>query len=161
KKRLIREDLAKAGEITGLTINWWIGLSVLHNLFSLEHNAICDHLLTMYPEWKHRDDQSPEADACNNANDEQLYPLARLINRALMAKIHAVEWTPGILGTPSLKIAMHANWWGVLGEHVKKALGRLSENESFSGIPGSLTNHHTGDYCLTEEFTAVYRLHPL
>jgi hypothetical protein len=151
KKRLIREDLAAAGEQTGLTINWWIGLSLLHNLFSLEHNAICDHLLTAYSEWG---DGSPE-------NDEQLYRLARLVNAALMAKIHTVEWTPGILGTPALNIGMHANWWGLLSENVKKALGRISENESFSGIPGSLTNHHGADYCLTEEFTSVYRLHPL
>jgi hypothetical protein len=27
--------------------------------------------------------------------------------------------------------------------------------------PGSETNHHGVDYCLTEEFAAVYRLHPL
>ena len=161
KNHLIREDLATAGEVTGLTINWWIGLSVLHNLFSLEHNAICDHLLTAYPAWRFREEKTEEDKKWNQANDEQLYRLARLVNSALMAKIHTVEWTPGILGTASLRIAMNANWWGLLGEHIKKALGRLSENESFSGIPGSLTNHHGADYCLTEEFTAVYRLHPL
>ena len=150
QKRLIREDLAGL-EHTGLTANWWIGLSLLHNLFSLEHNAICDHLLKTFPAWR---DGSPEM-------DEQLYRLARLINCAVMAKIHTAEWTPGILGTPALNIAMHANWSGLLGEAAKRTFGRISENESFSGIPGSLTNHHGADYCLTEEFTAVYRLHPL
>src|SRR5262249_15787153 len=44
---------------------------------------------------------------------------------------------------------------------VKKTLGRISASEAISGIPGSAVNHHGADYCLTEEFTAVYRLHPL
>ena len=29
------------------------------------------------------------------------------------------------------------------------------------GIPGSQTNHHGVPYSLTEEFVAVYRMHPL
>ncbi len=29
------------------------------------------------------------------------------------------------------------------------------------GIPGSATNHHGVPYSLTEEFVAVYRMHPL
>ena len=29
---------------TGFFDNYWIGLSILHTLFSLEHNAICDAL---------------------------------------------------------------------------------------------------------------------
>ena len=78
-----------------------------------------------------------------------------------MAKIHTVEWTPAILPNPSLQIGMNANWWGLLSANVKKAFGRISENEAFSGIPGSETNHHAAPYSLTEEFTAVYRMHPL
>ncbi len=31
-------------EITGFTENSWVGLSLLHGLFALEHNAICDML---------------------------------------------------------------------------------------------------------------------
>ena len=34
-------------------------------------------------------------------------------------------------------------------------------NEEISGIPGSPTDHHGAPYSLTEEFVAVYRLHPL
>jgi hypothetical protein len=60
-----------------------------------------------------------------------------------------------------LQVAMNANWWGILSAGVKKAFGRVSENEGFSGIPGSETNHHAAPYSLTEEFTAVYRMHPL
>src|SRR4029079_15031599 len=44
---------------------------------------------------------------------------------------------------------------------VKKQFGRISTSEAVSGIAGSETNHHGADYSLTEEFTAVYRLHPL
>ena len=50
---------------------------------------------------------------------------------------------------------------GFAGAPVKKYLGRISTSEAISGIPGSATNQTGADYCLTEEFTAVYRLHPL
>jgi hypothetical protein len=137
-------------ENTGLTSNWWLGLSLLHNIFTLEHNAICDHLIKTFPEWK----DLPDGDA-------QFFRVARLVNNALMAKIHTVDWTPAILTHPALQIGMNANWWGLLGEPIKKYIGRISASEAFSGIPGSETNHNGVDYCLTEEFTAVYRLHPL
>jgi hypothetical protein len=137
-------------EATGLTANWWLGLSLLHNLFTLEHNAICDHLVQSFPEWK--DDPG---------QDQQIFRVARLVNTALMAKIHTVDWTPAILTHPALQVGMNANWSGLAGARLKKAFGRISESESISGIPGSQTNQHGADYALTEEFTAVYRLHPL
>jgi hypothetical protein len=137
-------------ETTGLTSNWWLGLSLLHNVFTLEHNAICDHLLQAFPEWK--DDPS---------EDDRVFRVARLVNNALMAKIHTVDWTTAILTHPALQVGMRANWNGLAGEAVKKTFGRISANEAISGIPGSSVNHHGADYCLTEEFTAVYRLHPL
>jgi hypothetical protein len=137
-------------EITGLSSNWWVGLALLHNLFTLEHNAICDHLVQAYPEW------------CNDPRaDDRIFRAARLVNNALTAKIHTVDWTTAILPNQALQIGMNANWGGLLGANVKKYFGRLSESEAISGIPGSATNHHGADYCLTEEFTAVYRLHPL
>jgi hypothetical protein len=128
---------------------------LLHNLFTLEHNAICDHLLQAYPEWQ--DDPQKTA----QEKDEQAFRVARMVNNALMAKIHTVDWTPAILTHPALQIGMNANWWGLAGEQIKKNLGRISTSEAISGIPGSDTNHTGADYCLTEEFTAVYRLHPL
>src|SRR5262249_53354105 len=137
-------------EITGNAANWWLGLSLLHNLFTLEHNAICDHLLHAFPEW--RDDPQ---------KDDEIFRVARLVNNALVAKIHTVDWTTAILTHPALQIGMNANWWGLAGEHVKKYLGRISTSEAISGIPGSVKNHFGADYCLTEEFVAVYRLHPL
>jgi heme peroxidase len=145
KAHLLPIDPATGIERTGFTDNWWIGLSLLHNLFAAEHNAIYDALRSEYPYW----------------NSDQLFDTTRLVNTALMAKIHTVEWTPGILAHPTLQIAMDANWWGLLGERINKTFGRLSRSEVVSGIPGSETNHSSVPYALTEEFVAVYRLHSL
>lgn len=124
---------------------WWLGLSLMQTLFTLEHNSICDRLKGEYPSW----------------SDEDLFQRARLINAALLAKIHTVEWTPGILGHPTLQVGMAGNWWGLETERVARVLGRLSRSEVISGIPGSETNHFGVPYTLTEEFVAVYRMHPL
>src|SRR5207249_1865531 len=60
-----------------------------------------------------------------------------------------------------MKVAMHANWWGLAGEQIYKALGRISTSEVISGIPGSPKDHFGVLYSLTEEFVSVYRMHPL
>jgi hypothetical protein len=132
-----RQSLAQPGA--------WLGLALLINLFSLEHNAICDRLKAAYASW----------------SDDELYCKAQLINSALLAKIHTVEWTPGILGHPTLQIAMRANWWGLAGEWAYRHFGRLTRNEVVSGIVGGRTDHFGVPYALTEEFVAVYRMHPL
>lgn len=126
-------------------VGWWVGLELFYTLFTLEHNAICDRLKQEYPEW----------------GDDDLFEHARLINAAIIAKIHTVEWTTAILGHPVLQIAMRSNWWGLAGEHIKNLFGRLSGSELISGIPGSETDHFGVPYSLTEEFVAVYRMHPL
>jgi hypothetical protein len=56
---------------------------------------------------------------------------------------------------------MKANWWGLLGEPIARRFGRVFQSEELSGIPGSATEHHRAAYAITEEFTAVYRMHPL
>ena len=124
---------------------FWLGLAMMGVLFTKEHNAICDYLRSHYPHW----------------TDEELFERARLVTVALMAKIHTVEWTPAILGHPTLQVAMSANWWGLAGERIHKLLGRISESEVISGIPGSQKNHFGVPYSMTEEFVAVYRMHPL
>ena len=133
----------QGADLTGFNDNWWVGLSLLHNLFAREHNVICDALKARYPAW----------------NDEELFQRARLINAALIAKIHTVEWTPGILAHPALNFGMHANWSGVPYRVMRKVLGKKSE--AGHGIVGSPTDQHSAPYALTEEFTSVYRLHPL
>jgi hypothetical protein len=142
------KDGKQAGvELTGFNDNWWMGQSLIHNLFVREHNRICDELGRLYPERKN--------------DDQWLFQKGRLIVAAISAKIHTIEWTPGILGHPALDLAMHANWSGLLGEKLFRHCGRFADNDGISGIRGSETNHHATGYCLTEDFVAVYRLHPL
>jgi hypothetical protein len=131
-------------DLTGFSDNYWIGLSLLHTLFAKEHNAICDHLKGAYPTW----------------DDERLFLTARLVNSALSAKIHTVEWTPGILANPVLERAMNANWYGILPRWVRQKFGHVG-TEMIGGVVGSEQAHHAAPYAITEEFVSVYRLHPL
>ncbi|MEU1184417.1 peroxidase family protein [Streptomyces sp. NPDC005820] len=124
---------------------FWLGLAMMHDLFTREHNAICDHLHGAYPSW----------------GDEELFQRARLVNAALLAKIHTVEWTPAVISHPTTVTALRANWWGIAGERVHRLFGRISDSEVISGIPGGETDHYGVPYSLTEEFVAVYRMHPL
>jgi hypothetical protein len=128
-----------------LVPGWWLGLEMLQTVFVLEHNAICDRLRAEYPSW----------------SDDDLFEHARLVCAALIAKIHTVEWTTALLGHPALQIGMRTNWWGLAMERVTKLWGRLGDSEIVSGIPGSPVNHYGVPYALTEEFVAVYRMHPL
>ncbi|GAB7363174.1 hypothetical protein MBLNU230_g3458t1 [Neophaeotheca triangularis] len=130
---------------TGFNNNWWLGLELLHTLFALEHNAICAQLKLSNPAW----------------SGDQIFNVARLINCALMAKIHTVEWTPAILAHPTLDVSMNANWSGLVGAQLTQILGRISPSEAISGIPGSGADSGVAPYSLTEEFVSVYRMHPL
>ncbi|WP_088239434.1 peroxidase family protein [Calothrix rhizosoleniae] len=132
-------------DLTGFNDNWWVGLSMLHTLFVKEHNTICDRLKQEYPDWQ----------------DDDLFDHARLINAALMAKIHTVEWTPGILPHPATDLALNINWAGILGQDITNLFGRFDDGDILNGIMGSPTDHHTAPYYLTEEFVSVYRMHPL
>jgi heme peroxidase len=143
--RLFADPKDPGIDLAGFNENWWFGLSCLHTLFTKEHNAICDVLSKENPRW----------------DDQRLFDTAWLINSALMAKIHTVEWTPGIVNTPALWLAMNVNWSGLLGQHIKDRFGRLGDSEVFSGIMGSPQEHHGAGFQLTEEFISVYRMHPL
>lgn len=37
--------------LTGFNTNWWIGLEILHTLFALEHNSVCDMFRKKHPDW--------------------------------------------------------------------------------------------------------------
>ena len=130
-------------EITGFNDNWWLGLSLFHQLFTLEHNAICDRLKAEFPDW----------------GDEQLFQTARLVNAALMTKIHDLEWVPIILANRPVQYGLKVSWWGMLGKWIATHIGRLPDSEMLSGIPGSATDHHAAPYAITEEFVSVYRMH--
>ena len=77
-------------EITGVNANWWLGLSLFHQLFTVEHNAICDRLKAEYPQWE----------------DEQLFQTARLVNAALITKIHDLEWTTAVLANKAVQTGL-------------------------------------------------------
>lgn len=142
---LLGLDPEKGVELSGFNDSWWLGLSLMTNLFVREHNAIAAQLRLSYP----------------MADSEWIFGKARLINAALMAKIHAVEWTPAILNTPTLRAGMRGNWWGILGESYERAHGRQGLGERITGIPGSEKDHHGRPFAITEEFVAVYRMHSL
>ncbi len=124
---------------------FWIGLAMLQNVFTLEHNAVCDMFAGHYPTW----------------TDDEIFQRARLVVAALVAKIHTVEWTPAVISHPTTVTALRANWFGLAGERLKNAYGRISSSELISGIPGAATEHYGVPFSLTEEFAAVYRMHPL
>lgn len=141
----LERDPATGRNLTGFTENSWVGVDMLHTLFTREHNAICDMLKQAYPK----------------AEDAWLYAKARLVNGALMAKIHTVEWTPAILPQPTIVLGMNTNWHGLAGEDLQDVFSFLNDDELLGGIVGSKTDHHSAPYSLTEEFVSVYRMHAL
>ena len=138
-------DRFEKQELAGVTGNWWIALSLLHRLFAHEHNAIVDRLRIDHPD----------------KDGEWLFQKARLINAALIAKIHTTEWTPALMNSPSGRFIMRTNYWGMAGESFTRGFGRLDDSETFSGIMGSPAEHHAAPYAMTEEFAACYRMHSL
>jgi hypothetical protein len=124
---------------------FWLGLGMMQALFSLEHNSIAGMLEAAHPEF----------------DDETLFQRARLVTCALIAKIHTVEWTPAVAAHPTAVTGLHANWWGLVGPKLHNFVAAISKNEALRGIPGIATEDYGVPYALTEEFVAVYRMHPL
>ncbi len=144
-------------EDTGFRNNWWVGLALMHNLFAREHNAIADMLASRYP----------------LMTDQQLYDKARMINAAVIVKIHTVEWTPAIIPNPTLEVGMNANWYG-LNKYLSPKLVTLPPfvplpyRHVIFGIRGGSRELHKDPqtqtevpFALTEEFVSVYRMHTL
>ncbi len=167
-------------EVTGFRENWWVGLSMLHHLFVLEHNAIANMLIKRYvtkdPQtklwiWKN----GKEVKKLNDKElDEQVFQTARLINAAVMAKIHTVEWTPAILANKVLKKAMFTNWYGLANPQTWSRFLKyipgvgntnwfegINSGYMIGGIVGDKANNFGVPYSISEEFTSVYRLHSL
>jgi hypothetical protein len=139
-------DDASGQTITGFNESWWLGLGSMHTLFAREHNVLCDELRSQYPSW----------------GDERIFQTARLIVSALIAKIHTVEWTPAILGTEVIDIGLNTNWSGPPAHDWLTRLGIwLIDSHASVGIPKTMPDHCGVPYSLTEEFTTVYRMHPL
>ncbi len=123
---LLPVDPDTGTELTGFSRNWWVALGAIHTLFVREHNAICDRLQEAHPDW----------------DDEALFETARLVNAAVMAKIHTVEWTPAILPNRTLHDGMFSNWYGLItslfGGKRKKALEEIPiTNRELGGVLGN------------------------
>ncbi|XP_031564179.1 alpha-dioxygenase 2-like [Actinia tenebrosa] len=137
-------------EITGFSNNWWVGLSLLHNAFTHEHNSVCDMLKNKHPSW----------------SDQKIYDTARLIISALIAKIHVVEWTPTILNEKFVKYAVDVEWFGKLAPEVLSALMKNNVTLDPGSVKANIGNprnfgKNNVPFSLTEEFVAVYRFHSL
>lgn len=195
-------------EETGFFENWWVGLSMFHNLFIRNHNAIAqDPEFVRQVKEQLKESQALfayDADArqivrvsrdqvfasdgsvidpvkYNAVLDQMLYDKARLVNTAIIAKIHTIEWTPAVLQTKALDRGMRANWYGLLEGQKKKTdegteewerilkvakfLGlddtKLVEEQMLFGLVGRKKDLSGSPFVITEEFTAVYRLHSL
>lgn len=180
-------------ELTGFRDNWWLGLSLLHTLFVKEHNKIAEMLFKnhvaatknpeiyrWYPDGKRK--LRGKQGWANEKSfvvfnvpqlDEHIFQTARLINSAVLAKIHTVEWTPAILPNPNLIRGMCANWYGLANPKCMSGkLGKLPSktdllgsgidiNFIMGGIVGNEINTYGTPFSITEEFTSVYRLHSL
>ncbi len=140
---LLRRD----GQVlTGFAESWWLGLSVMHTLFALEHNLLCDELLQQHPDW----------------SQDRVFNTARLIVAALIAKIQTLEWTPTALATETLRLGMNANWNGPAPRDRLTRFGAwLIDAHAGVGIPKTDPYHYGVPFSLTEEFVTVYRMHPL
>ena len=138
-------------EDSGFTRDWWVGLSMFHTLFARHHNTICAGLESAYP--------------AHPWTSDQLFKTARLINAAVMAKIHTVEWTPAILANDKVAAGLCTNWWGLI-ETRRKPFGRrkmLSKLEVqhpvLGGLVGGRRSNHGTRYQFSEQFVSAYRLH--
>jgi Animal haem peroxidase len=128
-----------------LVPGFWLGLGMMQTLFALEHNSIAAMLAAAHPEF----------------DDETLFQRARLVTCAVIAKIHTTEWTPAVTAHPTAVEGLYANWWGLAGPKLHDFVAAISGDEALRGIPGTQTEDYGVPYALTEEFVAVYRMHPL
>jgi alpha-dioxygenase len=84
-----------------------------------------------------------------------------LVTSAVIAKVHTIDWTVELLKTKTMRAAMRANWYGLLGKKIKDTFGHIG-GPALGGLVGlKEPNNHGVPYSLTEEFTSVYRMHPL
>ncbi|AQK94999.1 Alpha-dioxygenase 1 [Zea mays] len=94
KLTIIVQQLEDAsGNVFGLAVKCWVGVSILQALFVKERNAVCDAIKEEHP----------------NLSDEELYRYARLVTSAVIAKVHTVDWAVELLKTKTMRAGMHAN----------------------------------------------------
>ncbi|NCN27445.1 peroxidase [bacterium] len=147
-------------ELVGFKRNWWLGLSLLHHVFILEHNAIVQKLQSEYPKM----------------SSDELYNKARLVNAAIMAKIHTTEWSYAVSPNEAMKLTQDTNWSGLINPTKKRKVGFFNGQPGIldlfnrgTGMPGSWMSGIVGGetklsgvpYAMTQEFVSAYRMHSL
>uniref|UniRef100_A0A0D9Y9P9 Alpha-dioxygenase 1 n=2 Tax=Oryza glumipatula TaxID=40148 RepID=A0A0D9Y9P9_9ORYZ len=121
--------------LSGDIRNSWAGVSILQALFVKEHNAVCDAIKEEHP----------------NLSDEELYRYAKLVTSAVIAKVHTIDWTVELLKTKTMRAAMRANWYGLLGKKIKETFGHIG-GPILGGLVGlKKPNNHGVPYSLTED----------
>jgi hypothetical protein len=138
-------------EAVGFPDNWNIGLSFFHNVFAREHNVFVEV-------FRRQTAATPDADSglrhpdrpdrilrYHEVSDDELFEVARLVVAAEIAKIHTIEWTPQLLYDEPLRLALEANWSGLLGngELVRAALARVIRSLGRSEDAGKAAAWHS------------------
>jgi hypothetical protein len=109
-------------EATAFPDNWSIGLSLFHNVFAREHNLFVDAFRRQAAATADADSglRRPERPdrilRYRDVGDDELFEVARLVIAAEIAKIHTIEWTPQLLYDEPLRLALEANWSGLLAD---------------------------------------------
>ena len=67
---------------------FWLGIGLMQTSSSASTTRSATGCAAEYPSW----------------TDDELFERARLINAALIAKIHTVEWTPAVISHPTTEI---------------------------------------------------------
>ena len=143
---LLPTDPETGLSFTGFTDNWWIGLAMLHTLFTQEHNYLCDLLAHEHPDWNddqlfgqctadqlRADGEDPHrrVDACDRAAPDHREGHAGRLERASPARSSRTRCSSST---------------------TRRSRAASSDRRRIiTAAP----------YSLTEEFVAVYRMHPL
>ena len=134
-------------DLAGVNGNWWLGLAMLHTLFMREHNAICDRLGRRLPGLGRR--RAVRARPAGQRRADRQDPHRRVDAGA------ARQPRP-------CRPAMRVELVGLLGERFGRRFGRRQQRARRSaGSRARRPDYHGAPYAMTEEFVAVYRMHPL
>ena len=144
--KLLPVDPETGVHLSGFTDNWWIGLAMLHTLFTREHNYICDLL---------REGASglDRRAAVRQGQAHQLGADGEDPHRGVDAGDRAAS------RSSSSRCTRTGTAWRT--RNCRRSSRSSNDNEILGGIVGSKHDHHAAPYSLTEEFVSVYRMHPL